>query len=64
MSKEKTIVKLLKANKVIGQSTFLHYMKALDYAKVKCGEGYKCMVLRLVNDKEWVKFYLTPAESL
>lgn len=64
MSKEKTIIKLLRSNKLVGQAEFTNYSKALDYAMVKNREGYSCMVLRLVGEREWVKFYLYPPENL
>ena len=64
MNKEKTIIKLLRANKLIGQSEFGDYQKALDYASAKCSEGFTCLILRLINEREWVKFYLSPPQNL
>lgn len=62
--KEKTIVKLLTNRQVKGQAEFTDYQKALDYAKRKSYEGYICMILRYTNEKEWVRFYLNPPNSL
>ena len=64
MSKEKTIVKLLRSNKLLGQAAFTNYSTALKYATNKCGEGYTCLILRSVSEREWVKFYLTPPQNL
>lgn len=62
--KEKTIIKLLKNGKVVGQSTNTNYEISLKYAKKKCEEGYTCIILRLVDEKEWVKFVMNPPETL
>ena len=62
--KEKTIVKLLINKKVQGQAEFTDYQKALTYAKNKSYEGYTCMILRYSNEKEWVKLYLNPPETM
>ena len=62
--KEKTIIKLLNNNKLVGQATHTNYEIALKYTKKKCEEGYTCLILRLVDEKEWVKFKMLPPENL
>ena len=62
--KEKTIVKILFGRSVKGQSEFTNYENALAYARCKSDEGYSCLILRFVDGKEWVKFWLTPSETL
>lgn len=61
---EETIVKIMLNRVVKGQSKFTNYTTALNYAKRKAEEGYTCLILRLVNGKEWVKLYMDPPEYL
>lgn len=61
---EKNIIKLIKNGNVVGQATFTKYEVGLKYAVKKCEEGYTCLILRMVNDKEWVKLTMYPPENL
>lgn len=64
MKDEKTVIKLIRNGKRVGEATFTNYEKALRYANDKCFEGYTCLILRYTNEKEWVKFRLEPSETL
>lgn len=64
MAKEKTIIKLLRNNKKVGESAYTNYDIAMKYAKKKSEEGFTCLILRLVDEKEWVKFMMYPPETI
>ena len=57
---EKTIVKVFNNNKLIIQKTYTNYDKALDYALSSTKVGYSCLILRQVEEKDWVRLMLYP----
>lgn len=61
---EKNIIKLLKNGKVVGQATFTNYSIGLKYANKKVEEGYTCLILRYIGEREWAKFVLSPPETI
>ena len=64
MSEEKVIVKLFKNKKLVGQSRTDNYDVACKYAFKKIQEGYSCLLLRQIDDKEWFKIWFNPSDVL
>lgn len=62
--KEKVKVRLILKGKVVSDFNFISYDKALDFASTKVYEGYTCLLLRCINDKEWSKIYFYPPDNL
>lgn len=61
---EKVIVKLIKHGKVEKECEYTNYDEASKYAKKKVEfEGYRAILLRLVNKRAWAKVTLYPPES-
>lgn len=57
-------VKLFKNGKQLVESNFSIYSRALTYAMKEVEKGYSCLILRLVNNKSWVKLWLNPSETM
>ena len=58
MDKEKIVVKVYLNRKFITSENFINYTKALDYAKKRSWLGFDCLLLRLVDNKEWVRLWV------
>ena len=61
---EKIKVKLILRQKQVLEKEYMNYDNALDFVKKKTNEGYTCLVLRQVENKNWVKIWFYPPESL
>lgn len=61
---EKVIVKAFISGKLKYESHFEDYDLAFKYANKKVILGCKCLLLRQIDNKEWVKIWLNPSSSL
>ena len=55
---EVVVVKVFKGKVLLETKNFNLYTKALDYAKKQSYLGFNSLILRLSNNKEWVRLWV------
>ncbi len=61
---EDIVIKVFNGKTLLSEHKYQDYDKALMFARNKVLLGYKCLILRNIDDKPWLKTWLYPSETI
>lgn len=61
---EKIVVKVLCGSKLFSTHEFSEYDRAFAFARNKVLLGYNCLILRNMDGKSWLKYWLKAPETI